>query len=414
MSGPLAHVAFRNVVWGRAASFVGNGMAPVALSFAVLDLTGSVTQLGLVVGARSVAAVVATVFGGVLADRLPRRLLLQSTAFGAAVTQTAVGLSLLGGVASVPLLMLLSALNGALAAVELPATTALVPQTVPGELLRRANALLRTFTSFATVSGAAAGSLLIGWAGPSWGILADAASFAVAGLFFRRLRVGAVPRPAGRRSLLGDLSEGRDEFLRHRWLWSVVLHACVWQLIWAGGVQVIGPAVAEAHTSARTWGFVLAAQTVGAVAGGVLALRWRPRAPLAIGVLLTSFSAVLPWSLAVEPRAAVLVPAAFLAGVAMEQVNVALTVAVQERVASDRLARVTSYQVLGSLVAVPLGQILAGPLASLYGQERVLGAAGVCIVAVTLAVLAVPDVRAVRTEGGPDKARTRPRDEPVA
>lgn len=156
---------------GRTAGFFGNGMAPVALAFAVLDLTGSVTQLGLVVGVRSVAAIVTTTFGGVLADRFPRRLLLQSTSFGAAVTQAVAGLTLLGGVASVQLLMLLSALNGALAAVELPTTTALVSQTVPGELLRRANALLRTFTSVATLCGAAGEVLSSGGRAPvgeSW------------------------------------------------------------------------------------------------------------------------------------------------------------------------------------------------------------------------------------------------------
>ncbi|MFD8820364.1 MFS transporter, partial [Streptomyces sp. NPDC059627] len=216
MSGPLAHAAFRTTAWGRTAGFVGNGMAPVALSFAVLDLTGSVTQLGLVVGARSLAAVATTLFGGVLADRFPRRMLLRGTSFGAAVTQTAAGLSLLGGVASVQLLMLLSALNGAFAAVELPTTTALVAQTVPPDLLRRANALLRTLTGIATVCGAAAGSVLIAWAGPGWGILADAVSFAVAGEFFGRIRLTATPRGAGRRSLLGDLRAGREEFFRHR------------------------------------------------------------------------------------------------------------------------------------------------------------------------------------------------------
>ena len=407
MRGPLAHDAFRITAWGRAASFVGNGMAPVALSFAVLELTGSVAQLGLVVGARSVAAIVTTVFGGVVADRLPRRLLLQGTSFSAAVTQAAAGLSVLQGAASVPLLMALSALNGAFAAVELPTTTALVSQTVPGELLRRANALLRTFTGIATVCGAAAGSTLIGWAGPGWGILADAASFAAAGLLFGRIRVVSSARTSGRRSLLGDLREGRQEFMRHRWLWTVVVHACAWQLVWAGSVQVLGPAVAEAHTGPRTWGFVLAAQTVGAIAGGVLAMRWRPRAALATGVLLTSVSAALPWALAGNPRAAMLIPAALLAGMAMEQVNIALTVTVQERIAPERLARVTSYQVLGSLAAVPLGQLLAGPLAAVFGQGRVLVASGVCIVAVTLAVLAVPDVRSVRAGYRPDPSHAK-------
>ena len=55
---------------------LGNAIAPVALAFAVLDLTGSAADLGLVVGARSLMNVVFVLFGGVVADRLPRHLVL--------------------------------------------------------------------------------------------------------------------------------------------------------------------------------------------------------------------------------------------------------------------------------------------------------------------------------------------------
>ena len=72
----LRHRRFAYLVGGRTVSLVGNGLAGLAIAFAVRDLTGSTTDLGLVLAARSVPLVVFMLFGGVLADRLPRHLVL--------------------------------------------------------------------------------------------------------------------------------------------------------------------------------------------------------------------------------------------------------------------------------------------------------------------------------------------------
>ncbi|MCX4878259.1 MFS transporter [Streptomyces sp. NBC_00847] len=69
---PLRHHPFRHLIIGTTANLPGNGVAPIALAFAVLDATGSVSSLGLVVGAHSVAGILFLLYGGVLADRLPR------------------------------------------------------------------------------------------------------------------------------------------------------------------------------------------------------------------------------------------------------------------------------------------------------------------------------------------------------
>ncbi|WP_244231724.1 MFS transporter [Rathayibacter sp. VKM Ac-2804] len=67
--GPLAHRPFRWLLAARTTAVLGNAVAPIALAFAVLDLTGSATDLGLVVAARSLANVAVLLLGGVLADR---------------------------------------------------------------------------------------------------------------------------------------------------------------------------------------------------------------------------------------------------------------------------------------------------------------------------------------------------------
>ena len=77
---PLRHRNFRLLVTGTTVISLGNAITPVALAFAVLDLGGSATELGIVVAAFALAEVVTALFGGVLGDRLPRKLMMQGAA----------------------------------------------------------------------------------------------------------------------------------------------------------------------------------------------------------------------------------------------------------------------------------------------------------------------------------------------
>src|SRR5690606_20262934 len=145
--------------------------------------------LGLVVGARSVMNVVFILFGGVVADRLPRNLVLFVSCTVAAVSQGVVATLVLTHTATIPALLGLSAVNGIASAFAFPAASALIAQTVPAELLRQANAINRLGTSAAMIAGAAAGGVLVAAVGPGWGLAIDAGTFAVAGALFRMVKV---------------------------------------------------------------------------------------------------------------------------------------------------------------------------------------------------------------------------------
>ena len=110
---PLRHRPFRHLFTGTTANLLGNGVAPVALAFAVLDATGSVGSLGLVVGARSLTGILFLLYGGVLADRLPRGPLLVGTSLVSAASQALTAALILAHSAAIPQLMLLAAVNGA-------------------------------------------------------------------------------------------------------------------------------------------------------------------------------------------------------------------------------------------------------------------------------------------------------------
>lgn len=414
--GPLAHNPFRWLLAARTTGVLGNAVAPIALAFAVLDLTGSAADLGLVVAARSIANVAVLLVGGVIADRLRRDVVLVGTSLAAAGTQAVVASLVVTGSATIPLLVVLSVLNGAVAAVSLPAAAALVPETVPDALLRPANALLRLGLNGGSVVGASAGAGIVAVVGPGWGLAVDAAGFALAGVLYSRLRLpvrpgtpssggvgagsgaGAGSGPGSGPSVIADLREGWQEFTRRSWVWIVVAQFTVLNAAFVGATTVLGPVVADGSFGRAAWGLVVAAQTVGLGLGAVVALRWRPRHGLAVGVGLMAVTAVPVATLGLAPVVPALVVAFLLGGVALEIFAISWDQSLQSHVPRASLARVYSYDMVGSFVAVPLGEVFAGPAAQHVGTRPTLLVCAAIIVSATLAAVSTPGVRRLTTD----------------
>jgi MFS family permease len=391
---PLREARFRALVAGRTLAYFGNAVAPFALAFAVVDLTGSAVDLGVVVGARSLANVLLLLFGGMLADRLPRSVILQGTETAAALTQAAVAASVLCGFASVPLLAGLGLVNGAVSAISLPAAASLTPLTVPASQLAQANALVRLLANAGRIAGAGLAGVLVAFAGSGWALAGNALLFLAAALAYRRIRLPRGERVPGRRPL-AELAEGWREFRAWAWVWLVVLQFMVVNAVTAGARLVIGPLVADETFGRTGWGLALAVQTAGSLLGGILAARWQPRRMLFIGVALVMVDALPILALGETPYLLPLLSAMFLSGVAIEQFSVAWDVSLQENIPPDKLARVYSYDMLGSFIAMPLGQIGAGPLAEHAGREATLLGGAALIVGATALVLCSRQVRSL-------------------
>lgn len=394
---PLRHRSFRRLAAGRLLVYFANAMAPVALAFAVLDATGSLTDLGIVVGARSLANVALLLVGGVVADRVRRTVVLQGSALAAAGVQGAIAVSVLLEAVSIPLLVLLSVLNGALAALSLPASAALTPQTVPASLMRPANALMRMGTNLGAIAGSSLAGIVAAVFGPGWGLAGNAVAFCGAAVCFLGVTAAPVAATGERTRPLRELREGWREFTARSWVWIVVVQFAVVNAVVAGGIHVLGPVVADDTFGRGVWGVVLAAQMAGAVAGGVLAARSRARRALLIGVAMVAVESLPLVVLAQAPGVLLLGVAMFLNGVALEQFGVAWDVSLQQNIPPDKLARVYSYDALGSFAALPLGEMAAGPLAAHFGVRGTLLGGAALVVCATAAALCSGQVRALTT-----------------
>lgn len=392
--------AFRNLFAARFLTVLGNGIAPIALAFAVLDIGGSVSDLGIVVASRSIFNVLFLLLGGVLADRYSRSRVLVSSSLVATVSQAIVAWSVLDGSATVIGLALLGALNGAAAGIALPASSALIPQTVPAQKLREANAFLQAGIYGGTVIGASLGGILISYVGPGWGLAIDALGFAAAAPLYSLIRVTRLDAGTSQSNILQDLKEGWKEFASRAWVWVIVVQFTIINAAFSGVMMVLGPVIADASFGRAHWGMIIASQSVGLIVGSSLALRWRPRRDLFIGVMLMSFCALPIFMLSQLAATSWLMAAFFMAGVTFGLFGVAWAQSLQTHIPPEKLARVYAYDAVGSFVAIPFGELIAGPLALQYGTSNVLLVSAVAVVIATAGACLVPAIR--RLESGSD------------
>ncbi|GAA2608056.1 MFS transporter [Streptomyces axinellae] len=382
-------------------------MAPVVLAFAVLDIGGSTLDLGLVIGARSLALVACVLVGGVAADRWPRVRVVRGSGLASALVLAATAGSVHSGCASVHTLLWLSLAGGGLAGISLPALSALTPQTVPEELIQQANATARMGANAAMFLGASAAGMLVAVFSAAVGIAVDAAVCLVMALCFLGVsRAQDARTRQGRTSPVTELREGWQEFTLRQWVWVTTLSFAVINAAGAGGLQVLGPVVADASFGRATWGFALAAQTVGMLCGALLVTWWRPVHALRNGVVLSALEAVPLAVLAFWPSTLPLVIAMFLSGVAIEQFGIAWDVSLQENVLADRLARIYAYDTLGSYVAIPLGQVLAGPLADRLGVRATLVTGAVLVAVSVVGALCGDSLRSLTRRGGATRSNS--------
>jgi predicted MFS family arabinose efflux permease len=395
-SGPLRHPGFRWLTVGQAVNLAGSGVAPIALAFAVLDMTGSMGALGLVVGSASISNVAFVLLGGVVADRLRRDHILICSVLLSAAGQAVAAALVLGHDASVATLALLAGCNGAFSAFARPAYLALAPQTVPVALRRRANSITRLNANVSMVVGASLGGLLVAAVGPGWGLVVDAGTFGLAAVCFLFIRwEGATTRTAS--TILVDFREGWSEFARRSWVWMVVLSFCFVNGASSGVTRVLGPALADDMFGRAAWGLILAAHTAGLVSGGLLALWLRPRRPLIAGVACVLPSALPPLGLAAQAPAVLMAAAMFLSGAGIEQFSVAWSTSLQQEIPPDVLGRVSSYDLLGSFIAIPAGQLAIGPVAEGIGAGTTLVVCALIILGGVAAMSSVRGVRGMRT-----------------
>jgi MFS family permease len=394
----LRHPDFRYLFLGQSASIIGDRVVVVAIALFVTQTTGSPTDLGLVLGAQSLPLVALLLFGGVWADRLARHRIMISTDLARAALHAALAALIFSGAVRIWQLVVIEAAFGAAQAFFEPAYSGLVPQTVPEELIQDARALTEFMADLAFLVGPALATALVLGVGAGEAFAFDAATFVLSALLLTRVR----PRPRGDARppapVIHELRAGWREVRSRTWVWVTIAAFCGAVLCVYSQWYALAPVIArDVYGGAGVFGALEAVAGGGAVCGAIVGIKWRPARPLRVGLLL-----VLAWPVenglfALGSPLAVVVPCSFATGFGFALLMIWWETALARHIPGHALSRVSSYDWMGSLALLPVGYVLAGPLADAFGAQTVL-AVGSAVGLILLAAALLP--RSTRELGG--------------
>jgi MFS family permease len=390
----LSERRFRLLWAGQSVSALGDQMMPVSIAFAVIGLSSSAADLGLVLTAGFVPRLALLLLGGIWADRLPRQVVMLTSDSIRCCSQGLLALLLISGSATVPAMMALVAVYGGAAAFFEPAAGALVPATVKPERLQQANALMSVSRNVARILGPIIAAATIAVIGVGWTFALDAATFLISGvtLVLLGFRLGEPPERE-RQSFWSELVEGWRDVVSRSWVWQMIAAATVFQAVYAI-VLVLGPIVAADDLGGATaWGTIQAGAGTGAVCGGLASMRWIPDRPLLVGSLAVGMVSALPLTLAIPASLPAITLAAFVAMGGLAFLSTVWYTALQSYVPDSSLSRVYAWDLFGSDIAQPLGFLVAGPLAASLGTSGTLLGVAMAMSLVGSSLALTPSVR---------------------
>lgn len=397
----LAIRDFRLLLADRLLAPFSVGFSLVGVSFAVLRSTGSSTDLSYTLAAQVAPVLVFSLLSGILADRFRPQWVIVAGNLAIIAGEGTFGVLMLAGHPPLWAMICLEGLNGTGAAMFYPASQALLPQVVPERLFQEASSVSRLAMNTGQMTGSAAAGLVVAVAGPGWALALCAIGMTGTIPLLLAIKGGHGPsraaRPAG---MITELREGWTEFTSHAWLWTIAIQFCLVMMAFNGSFLVLGPVVARARLGGpAAWGSITAADALGLIGGGLMSLRYTPRRPMLFVVATGGALSLSPLALALALPLPIVCAVAFVLGVLVEVMMVQWTVTLATAIPPEKLARVKSYDTLGSMAAMPAGALAAGPLATAIGVADAQFAAAAVIITASAAALLPRDIRTFRGDG---------------
>lgn len=405
------HRNYRLFFGGQLVSLVGTWMTSVAQSWLILQLTGNPFDLGLLTVAQFGPVLVLGLFGGLIADGLPKRRTMY-------VTQTvAMGVSFLLFVLAathtvqVWEVFVLGALMGVRNAVDMPTRQAFAVEMVGREDVGNAIALNSAMFNGARVLGPAIAGLVIGAFGVSLAFLIDALSFlaVLLGLFLmneQELRPAPrFDRPESVAAVFSNLADGL-RYVRRTGL--ILLAIAIVGVVATAGINftiLIPPLAADVlHVGASGYGFLMAASGLGSLIAALLIAFGGTRATrMLIGALVLGVAEILIGGISNYAIDLVLM---FIAGAGAISMMATANTVIQLEVPDELRGRVMSVYLTVFAGTNPIGGVAFGAIAANAGAPAAIGIGGA--ISVAAALVGMLWYRRLPHVEGNLKARKRP------
>jgi MFS family permease len=368
---PFAHREYRLLVTSMAASLFASGLWLVAIVYQVIALGGGPTELSIVATASSLGLLVSVLFGGVAADRLPKRTVLLVVEIVRIVSAVLAGTLAVTGALQLWHLAVIAFVVWAAEAFFYPAYSAILPTLLPADDLLAANGVEGTLRPIAQMAlGPALAGVLVGAFVPGVALLLAGGIYVLAMVFILAMRRVAVPPSDGRPSVLRDLAEGFTYLFRTGWLFATLAFASLYVLVMMGPIEVLLPFAVREQTGggASSFALVLGAYGLGGAIGALVVSAWRiPRRYLTVMILLWGAGAAPLVLIGVTRELWVMAAATFVVGFTGSVAMVIWGTLLQRRVPPHLLGRVSSLDFFVSLALMPVSMAIAGPVGEWIG-----------------------------------------------
>lgn len=396
---PFALRRYRWLVAGLALALFGDGVWLIALIWQVIALGGGPGAVSLASGIAAGGMVVATLLGGVLADRISQRTIIIGLETVKLLAFASVGVAALLDVLTFAHLVTAALLAGITTGMYYPAYSALLPRVVDAVHLLAANGIegfLRPVLLQA--AGPLLAGVIVGAASPATAIGVAAVTCVLAAACYAAM--GPIPeadaatadtddreaRPPATRpaahpvtSILTDLGEGFAYMWRTRWLWASLFYFSFLLLMVMGPLEVLVPFALRDRVGgdASDHAMVLAAFGAGAALGAfVLASRPMPRRYLSVIFGVWALAAVPLVIMGLAGSVAWFVAAGFLLGLLLDGPMVLWGTLLQRRVPTALLGRISGLDFFVSAALMPVSMAIAAPISSVIGVTATFVLAG--------------------------------------
>jgi MFS transporter, DHA3 family, tetracycline resistance protein len=410
----LKHRPFAWLWTGQTTSRLGDSLYRIALSWWVLEKTGSAVAMGTVLILSQIPLLLFLLIGGVVVDRLPRIRIMFTSDMLSGLVITFVAVFSWFGLLEIWHIYIASIIFGFVEAFFFPAYQAVIPQITPSELLTSANSLNGLSQRVTGIVGPSLGAALVAAGGTSVTFVLDALSFFISALCVLPLfhlnlvtaqkqadtaETMSTTQSSAKTALkqgLGDLLEGFRLVVRIPWIWITILLFGFINIVESGPRAVALPFLIKEDLSAdvELLGLLGSAASLGFVVGMIWLgqyVRLRRRGLLAYLSVLVSGCSLLPF--AFKLPIPVLIASMFISGMSVSVFSLIWTHTLQEMVPGNMLGRVSSIDALGSFVLLPIGFALAGWGTDLLGAPKVFLIGGIGVILLVLLGLAHPAIR---------------------
>ena len=389
----LKHTPFAWIWSGQSISRLGDSLYRIALSWWVLEKTGSAAIMGAVLIFSFAPALVFSLIGGVAVDRFPRVWVMIVSDLARGVTVLVVSVLAVSGKLEIWHVYAASILFGVVDAFFFPAYTAILPDITPQELLTSANSLTSLSGNITNIVGPAFAALLVKLGGTSLGFGLDSLSFFIsAACLLPLLRLPPIlPKAAKEPGILHQVKEGFHTVLASPWLWITITIAALANVTYGGPLSVSLPFLVEKNLGGdvNAFGWIASCSALGSMLGAVILGRFqrlRRRGPLAYGAWILGAAMLVVFGF--SQQLWLILAASLVNGFTLVTFGLVWTNTLQEQVPSELLGRVSSIDYLGSFVLMPVSFGIAGVLTDLIGAPLVfIGGGLITILIVSIGLL---------------------------